>query len=232
MQLDVRGAAAMLKVSESTVYRWIHERQMPAKGMDGRYRFGRAELLEWAAAHKVDVSPEVFAEAPFNGKHVVLAEALSRGGIFYNVPGTDKASALRSVVERVPLPTDCQSDMILELFLAREAMGSTAVGGGVAIPHPRHPLVLRVPAPILSLCFLSEPIDFGPPSGQRVHTLFVLLSPSVQSHLQMLARIACLLGDERFAQLLAARASRDEILADVRRVEVAFDSRATNGSEH
>jgi PTS system nitrogen regulatory IIA component len=232
MQLDVRGVAAILNVRESTVYRWIHERKMPAKGVGGRYRFGRAELLEWATAHKINVSPDFFAEESDNGENMLLADALGRGGIFYDVPGTDKNSALRSVVDRIPLPEGCQADLILQLFLAREAMGSTSVGGGVAIPHPRHPVVLRVAEPSLSLCFLSAPIDFSARDGELVHTLFVLLSPSVQSHLQMLARIASLLADARFAQVLAARASRDEVLADVRRVEATFNSRAANGSEH
>ena len=102
----------------------------------------------------------------------------------------------------ISLAEGSDSDLLLQLFLAREAMGSTAMGNGVAIPHPRHPVVLPVSKPLLSLCFLAEPIDFGAPNGEPVHTLFVLLSPTIQTHLQMLARVACLLRDERFRQVL------------------------------
>lgn len=229
MQLDVRGVAAMLNVRESTVYRWIRDRRMPANGVEGQYRFGREELLEWATAHKVHVSPEIFAG--FAG-HSLLHDALEAGGIFYDVAGTDKATALRSVVERIPLPRGCSADLILQLFLAREAMGSTAVQGGVAIPHPRHPVVLPVTEPMLSVCFLASPIDFGAPSGELVHTLFVLLTPTIPIHLQMLAHIARLLRDERFSQALAARKAPQELLNEVRRVETTCQNARANGSEH
>ncbi len=102
-------------------------------------------------------------------------------------------------------------------------MGSTAVGNGVAIPHPRHPVVLPISKPLLSLCFLAKPIDFGAPNGEPVHTLFVLLSPTIQTHLQILARIASLLRDQKLGEVLSGRKSQREILAEVRRVEKAFD---------
>ena len=116
-----------------------------------------------------------------------------------------RGAALRSSTT-FPLPADSDPDFLLQLFLAREAMGSTAMGNGVAIPHPRHPVVLPVSKPLLSLCFLAESIDFGAPNGEPVHTLFVLLSPTVQTHLQMLARVACLLRDEPFGRCFGAQA--------------------------
>ena len=227
MQFDVRAVAAILNVPENTVYRWIHDRKLPATGVEGQYRFGRAELLEWATAHNVELSLDVFHNSFKNGstdqEHLLLANALEAGGIFYDVPGTDKNAALRAVVDSLPLPEGSDPDLLWQLFLAREAMGSTAVGNGVAIPHPRHPVVLPVSKPLLSLYFLAEPIDFGAPGGDPVHTLFVLLSPTIQTHLQILARVACLLRDERFRQVLSARKARREILTEVRRVEKVFD---------
>jgi PTS system nitrogen regulatory IIA component len=230
MQFDVRAAASVLNVPESTIYRWINEGKLPATGIEGQYRFGRAELLEWATAHKVELSVDVFTNGFTNGsrarEHLLLAHALEAGGIFYDVPGADKSAALRGVVDKISLPERSDSDLLLQLFLAREAMGSTAMGNGVAIPHPRHPVVLPVSKPLLSLCFLAESIDFGAPNGEPVHTLFVLLSPTIQTHLQMLARVACLLHDERFRQVLSARKPPRTILNEVRRVEKLFEQDA------
>lgn len=231
MQLDVRSAAAALKVPESTIYRWIDEKKLPATGLEGQYRFGRAELLEWATAHHVDLSCDIFAakDAP-QREQPLMTSALESGGIFYDLPGASKNEVLRSVVENIPLPPACEADLLLQLFLAREAMGSTAVGNGIAIPHPRHPVVLPVAKPFLSLCFLSKPIEFGARSGEPVHTLFVLLSPTVQSHLQMLARIASLLRDEQLGQVLLARKTRKVILSEVRRAEKAFEQSSPGGN--
>jgi nitrogen PTS system EIIA component len=223
MQLDVRGAAAVLNVPQSTIYRWINERHLPAKGVEGQYRFARTELLEWATIHKVELSLNIFQDESTGPLRLSLVDAIESGGIFYNVPGSDKKSALRSVVDHMSLPDSSDPELLLELFLAREATGSTAVGNGIAIPHPRHPVVLPVAKPMLSLCFLATPIDFAAASGEPVHTLFVLLSPTIQLHLQMLARVACLLRDDRFQQVLAQRESRKEILTEVRRVEKAFE---------
>ena len=223
MQLDVRGAAAVLNVPQSTIYRWINDRHLPAKGVEGQYRFARTELLEWATIHKVELSANIFQDESAGATRFSLVDALESGGIFYNVPGSDKKSALRAVIDNMSLPDGSDSELLLELFLAREATGSTAVGNGIAIPHPRHPIVLPLAKPMLSLCFLAKPIDFSAASGEPVHTLFVLLSPTVQLHLQMLARVACLLRDDRFQQVLAQRKARKEILTEARRVEKAFE---------
>ena len=58
----IRDAAALLNVSEKTVYRWIEQGELPAYRVDDQYRINRAELLEWATSRKLHVSPEIFAE--------------------------------------------------------------------------------------------------------------------------------------------------------------------------
>jgi len=226
MQFDIRDAAAALNVQESTVYRWIQERKLPATGFAGQYRFGRSDLLEWATQHNVPVAPEALAKNLARSDCSSLRQCLSRGGIFHDVAGETKPEVLKAIVERLPLPDGCDREMILQLFLAREAVGSSAVGGGVAIPHPRHPVVLCVDRPLLSLCFLRTSVPFGATDGRPVHALFVLLSPTVQNHLDVLARVACLLRDEPFARLLAEHPAAERVLAEVDRVERGFETYA------
>lgn len=226
MQFDIRDAAAALNVQESTVYRWIQERKLPATGFAGQYRFGRSDLLEWATKHNVPVAPEALAKNLARSDCSSLRQCLTRGGIFHDVPGEAKPEVLRAIVARLPLPDGCDREMILQLFVAREAVGSSAVGGGVAIPHPRHPVVLCVDRPLLSLCFLRTSVPFGASDGRPVHALFVLLSPTVQNHLDVLARVACLLRDEPFARLLAEHPAAERVLAEVDRVERGFETNA------
>jgi PTS system nitrogen regulatory IIA component len=61
-KLTVREAAALLNASEKSVYRWIKQGLLPAYRINDQYRINRAELLEWATARKLHVSPEIFAE--------------------------------------------------------------------------------------------------------------------------------------------------------------------------
>jgi len=154
MQLTVREVASLLNVSEKTVYRWIKAREIPAYRINEQYRFHRAELLEWATARRIGVSADIFQEEG-EGPLPTLAEALLAGGIAYRLVATDVKSALRAVVEAMRLPEEVDREQLLQVLLAREALASTAIGDGVAIPHVRNPIVLHVSRPA-SRCVFSS----------------------------------------------------------------------------
>src|ERR1019366_3814165 len=107
--------------------------------------------------------------------------------IHYNVLGHDKVSAMREVVARIPLPADVDREFATQVLLAREDLGSTAIGDGFAIPHTRNPIVFHVERPLLTACFLEQPVDFGAVDGIAVHTLFALVCPMVSGHLALLS---------------------------------------------
>src|SRR5262249_51041259 len=139
-------------------------------------------------------------------------------GIVTNLPGSNKDEVLRRVVENLRLPDEFDRSVLLQLFLSREAAGSSAAGDGIAIPHPRYPVVLPHGRPTLALFFLERPVDFGALDRQPVDTLFVLISPTIRTHLRMLARIACALREERFRAVLKRRSSDEEIMCVVGQV--------------
>jgi PTS system nitrogen regulatory IIA component len=219
MQLSVRDVAELLNISEKTVYRWVEERKLPGYRLSGQYRFHRAELLEWATANKIHVSPKIFEETEASTAPLPeLHECLQAGGVFYRLSGADKPSVLRSVVETLRLPDGVDRGFLLEVLLAREALESTAMGDGIAIPHVRNPIVLHVQRPLVTLCFLEKSVEFGALDGQPVHTLFTLISPTVKAHLHLLSRLAYALRDAEFKALILRQASRDEILAATQRI--------------
>jgi len=228
MQLTVKDVADLLNVSEKTVYRWIEEQKLPGYRMSGRYRFNRAELLEWATANRINVSPRIYEE-PESGSVPLLelSDALRIGGVFYRLTGKDKPAVLRSVVEVLRLPDKVDREFLLQVLLAREALESTAVGDGIAIPHVRNPIVLHVPQPIITLCFLEVPVDFGALDGQPVNALFTLISPTVKAHLYLLSRLAYALRDADFKSLIVRQAGRDEILDGVKRISGNLRTPAT-----
>ena len=221
-KLTVRDAAALLNVSEKSVYRWIEQGALPAYRINDQYRINRAELLEWATSRKLHVSPEIFAETESEARPVpTLDEALRAGGIHYRVAGRDKASVLRAVVDGLELPVDVDREFLYEVLLAREALGSTGVGDGIAIPHVRNPIVLHLPQPSVTLCFLEHPVDFGSLDGQPVTTLFTLVSPTVRAHLHLISRLAFALREPQFKAVLQRQASPEEIHAALRAAEAS-----------
>jgi len=214
MQLNVKDVTRLLGVSEKTVYRWINARRLPGYRVSGQYRFNRAELLEWATAQKVHVSPSIFQETEAETSRLPsLGEALREGGIFYRVEGADKTSALRAVVDLLRLPEEVDRNFLFEMLLAREKLASTGIGRGIAVPHTRNPLVLHVPRPMVTLCFLEKPVPFGALDGEPVFALFTVVSPTVKAHLHLLSRIAFALHDTRLNNLLKKQGTRDAILA-------------------
>jgi PTS system nitrogen regulatory IIA component len=224
MQLTVREVAELLQVDEKIVYRWVSEDGLPAEQVNGQYRFNRTELLEWATVHKITLSPALFKDAAGSEpSQVRLDQALEAGGIFYDVMGSDKESVLRAMLSALPLPEDFDRAFLLQVFLSREALGSTGIGDGLAIPHPRFPVVLPVPRASITLCFLAEPIAYSAIDQQPVHTLFALISPTVPIHLQLLARLSYALRKPEFRQAVRTRSSREAILAEARRIEVGID---------
>jgi PTS system nitrogen regulatory IIA component len=223
MQLTVRDVGKFLNVAEPTVLRWIKQRGLPARQVGGQYRFHRSELLEWATANGIKVSVEMFDRLEADDEPAPdLAEALLAGGIFYDLPDSNKERALRALVGVLPLPEGSDREVLLRLFLAREAAATTALGGGIALPHVRNPIVLRVARPLVTLCFLERAVDFGALDGQPVATLFSLICPTVRSHLQMLSRVSYALHDAGFRGAVMRRAPREEIVQEARRVEAAL----------
>ncbi|HVO24372.1 MAG TPA: PTS sugar transporter subunit IIA, partial [Candidatus Margulisiibacteriota bacterium] len=176
---------------------------------------------------KMNVSADLFEEPESRVAQLPsLVEALQAGGIFYRVDGTDKESALRAVVEHMRLPEEVDRGFLLRVLLARENLQSTGIGDGIAIPHVRNPIVLHVSRPMITLCFLEKPVEFGALDGKFVYVLFSLISPTVRAHLRMLSRLSFALSDAGFKQAIIDQASRDEILNQARRVEAALDQRA------
>ena len=223
MKLTVRDASKLLQVSEKTVYRWISQRMVPAYLINGQYRFNRAELLEWATSGRIKVSVDILSEpesdqAPCPG----IAEALETGGVFYRVDGHDRESALRGVVELMRLPDEVDRGFLLRVLVAREALGSTGIGEGIAIPHVRNPIVLHVPRPSITLCFLEQAVEFGALDGKPVRVLFNVISPTIRAHLYMMSHLAFALRDSDFKAAVLRESSREEIFRDARRVEASF----------
>jgi PTS system nitrogen regulatory IIA component len=227
-KLTVREAAALLNTSEKSVYRWIKQGLLPAYRINDQYRINRAELLEWATSRKLHVSPEIFAEPASEGPPPALEEALRAGGIHYRLGGRDKESVLRAVVDTMKLPEDVDPEFLYQVLLAREALGSTGIGDGIAIPHVRNPIVLHLSRPTVTLCFLEQPVDFGALDGQPVTTLFTLVSPTVRAHLHLLSRLAFALRHARFKAAVQSQASREEILDALREAEAAVTAASSS----
>lgn len=219
MFLKITQLACATGVDEKTVLDWIKIKGLPAHKQDDRYQINRVDLLEWATKHGITIPPDIFSASEDASDRSLVSEALLEGRIHYDLPGDSPESALREVVFRLKLPPGLDPEFLLQTLLAREALGSTAFGNGIAIPHVRNPILGQTSKSSISLCFLKNPIDFDAIDGQPVTILFTLVTPHVKAHLNLLAKLAFLLRDGGFQALLHRPGSEDEIMKSVRALE-------------
>jgi PTS system nitrogen regulatory IIA component len=231
MEMTVKDAAKMFNASVSTIYKWVEDLGMPAVRVQEQVRFNKTELLEWATVSGVRVSVESLSDTTeTNGALPEVSDAIRAGGVFFGVPGRDRDSVMKSVVRLIRLPKTIDRKFLLQMLRAREALGSTGVGGGIAIPHPRTPIILRVDEPAIGLLFLEHPVDFGSIDGKPVDTLFTLVSPTVKTHLHLLSRLAFLLHEPGLKKVLKQRLDEKKILDTMERIEIALKNKTTAGS--
>jgi PTS system nitrogen regulatory IIA component len=216
--LSVREVARLLGVAEKTVWRWVRAGEIPHIRLREDVLFNRVELQEWALSAGHPLPPEAAGAGPSDA----LADAIARGGIARGLAGDTRETILAAVAALPGVPAGVDRALLRDLLVSRERLGSTALRGGIAFPHPRDPLVLGARTPTVLLAFPARPVDFGAPDGAPVTALFTILSPTVQAHLATLSRLAYALHDPALRAALAEQAPDDVLLARVRAAEEAL----------
>lgn len=107
-----------------------------------------------------------------------------------------------------------------EGILAREGLGSTAIGEGIAIPHAK---VEAVGTPGLAAMVVPEGVDYDAFDGSLAHLLFMIAAPAegADVHLEALSRLSTLLMNPGFKEGLIAAKSKEEFLQIIDEAEVA-----------
>ena len=123
--------------------------------------------------------------------------------IALNSPAKSRADAFAAAGTLFAQQIGLDANAVVEFLNAREDLGSTALGAGVAIPHGR---VKGLKQPAAAFIKLKDPIEFAAPDGEPVSILIFLLVPekATQQHLEILSSIAQLLSDPDARQFLEA----------------------------
>lgn len=106
-------------------------------------------------------------------------------------------------------------DKMVEVLLEREKLGSTGIGGGIAIPHGK---LAGLDDIIVSFGRSKDGIDFDSMDGRPVHIFFLLMAPenSAGHHLKALAKISHMLKDSSFRKELMLAKSADDLYRIIR----------------
>jgi PTS system nitrogen regulatory IIA component len=118
-----------------------------------------------------------------------LSDLVTPDAILPALKANSKKQVLQAIAERAALMTGVQEKDILETLIKREKLGSTGVGGGIAIPHGKLAGLNRI---FGLFARLPKPIDFEALDDHPVDLIFLLLAPenAGADHLKALARVA------------------------------------------
>ena len=221
MKLDIIKAAKLLGMSQEMLQRWAHQGKISAEKQSGVFWFSREDLEVWA--HKRNVP--VYSDSPKDPDDEAvpvegsLFHAMTRGGVFFDVPGKNAQEVLQSAMANMELPVEMDRDVLLDELLQREKLASTGIGNGVAIPHPRHPMEHSPPGGMIATCFPEKEISFDSLDDKPVFVLFIILSPNTKLHLNMLSRLSFCLRENDFVFFLKSCRNAASFLARVLKIE-------------
>ena len=150
-----------------------------------------------------------------------LAQLTKRGGIYYDVSGISKKEIMLNTINKLPpdsLPIE-KRNILLQAVLERETIISTGIENGIALPHPRTPMLEGNEAPFVAIVFPLLDVNWDTPDGSKVHTIFLIVSKSPKQHLGVLSKINFLCQQEDFFKLIVDRAPEEKIIAAIEEAE-------------
>jgi nitrogen PTS system EIIA component len=212
MPLDLHQAASKLGVSPATVQRWARQGRLGLQRPSGEFLFEERELKQWARNQGLKIRNEL--KKPQKARDLQdkpLSAALAKGAILHSVPGHTPSEVLSTLVELSPVTEDRDRTALLQQLIEREALASTALSAGVALPHPRTPSDDFTDLPLVVIAMLEQPVDWLALDGELVHTAILLLNPTPQEHLQVLSRLALVLRNDKVISALRERQSATDI---------------------
>lgn len=139
-----------------------------------------------------------------------ISDILDKTSIIDDLTADNKTGVIRELAAGVATSANADPDSIASVLMDRESLGSTGIGGGIAIPHGKLDAVESV---TVGFGLSRKGIDYDSLDNRPVHIFFLLLTPenSTGGHLKVLAQISKMLKLDQFKDRLKSASSADEI---------------------
>ncbi len=208
--MDLDQLATYLQRDVREVIKLASRGHLPGRRVGGEWRFARAEINHWLetqlssySEHELTAVEKSRHEQPH--EQPLISVLLTEATIAVPFEAKTKASVLRELVKLAEQSWQVfDPEAILEAIRQREEQASTALLGGVALPHPHRPLPAALGEHVLALGITSSPVPFGGPGASGTDIFILVCCRDDQTHLQVLACWSRLLLRPGFADDLRA----------------------------
>ena len=224
MDLTKEDVAELLHISERAVKKLAKEGTLPSYEWGGEYRFSREELENWiytSSYEHLDFDGEAQKSTHNHWRQFSLYRAINKGVILHDIEAIEKKDVMREVLQKTSSELPLDTEVVYDMLLEREKLNSTALGKGIAIPHPRE-ILLPGFLDIMIIAFPSQPIDWGALDGDPIHTLFFLFACDDKRHLNLLAKLAYLSSSSEFLAFCKSHPNKYEILEFIKTWEISI----------
>jgi len=152
---------------------------------------------------------------------IMLGELIQPGLVNIELTGHGKDAVLNELVDLIPCVQDNTQarETLLRALHEREALHSTGIGDGVALPHARNALVGLVDKPVIVFGRHPTGIPYNAIDGKPAQLFFLIVAPSVTQHLAVLARISRVLRDPKLRQHLLIADQPAKVVTAIREAE-------------
>lgn len=197
--MDMEELAAYLRRDVREVGKLANRGRLPGHKVGGQWRFARAEINRWLEKQLPDYNDQQLEalERPSQRggeQEPLVAGLLSPASVAVPLGASTKASALKALLNLAEQSWNVYDpESLLAAIRSREEVGSTALPGGVAIPHPHRPLPAALGESVLAYGRTLSGIPFGAPQGELTDLFFLICCRDDRTHLRVLARLTRLL---------------------------------------
>ena len=220
--MNLPELASLLGMDSRRAERMAQRGQIPCQKVGGLLRFNRAAVTEWVQqslgtferGHLASMDAGISSCRLGQLDEAIVAPLLRSEAINTELPARTKNSVLKEIVEladNTGLLYDAEA--LLNALQEREQVGSTALPGGIAIPHPRRCLTYSLAEPILVIAHVRRGIGFGAPDGRLTNLFLMTCSQDDQHHLHILARLCRMFGEQTFADAIRNAATSQDVVA-------------------
>jgi nitrogen PTS system EIIA component len=131
-----------------------------------------------------------------------IAELLPEANIALDIEATSKKRLFEQIGQLFEEHAQIARSVVFDSLFARERLGSTGLGQGIAIPHGR---IKGLKHALGAFVRPAQPIPFDSPDGRAVEQVFVLLVPeqATEEHLQLLSELAQMFSEKSFRDQVA-----------------------------
>ena len=215
--MTLHDAAKYLKINEGSVLKMAQSGEIPATKVMNQWRFMRSLINDWLMYKMKKFPPQMKIDQTALKKDKPLEKLLKPELMNLEILPGPKSKILGQLT--FPL-TNCgflkRRKYFLDKLLDRENIMTTAIGNGVAVPHPRFPIPNLFPEPAIALGICPKGTYYEAPNGKLVKLFFTVCAMSDFQHLHMLAKITRFASSKKALNKLLKAHSPDEVSSVVK----------------